>query len=280
MKRYAAIFALWLVAAWPAHCQGQLQIYPVSQPWLAFPGQAKRVPIQVQNLGKDMVDASIETQVYQTTSATAVLRSVAAWKEIKILPGQTVVDSTPLNFPLVKAETRFFVQWWQDPTNRIGQAQVIVYPTNLLDELKPLGADEPLGVFDPQNQLKPLLQSLNLDFVDLEIVDVANFTGCLAIIGPFQSESQIRGGLGHEVKMLAKKGAAIVWIQPPPKPEHKLEPSFYPTFEGKGLIVTAQSNLIGDLANDPQAQLNLLALCRFAVDPQPFAAADELSSQP
>ena len=60
----------------------------------------------------------------------------------------------------MKAETKFLVQWLEDSNSVIGRTEVLVYPTNLLHELKLLvdESEDNLGVLDPQNQLKPALK--------------------------------------------------------------------------------------------------------------------------
>jgi hypothetical protein len=162
---------------------------------------------------------------------------------------------------------------------------VLVYPTNLLAELKPLVGDEPLGAFDPQNQLKPLLKNLKIDFVNLENSDLENFSGKLAIIGPFQSKARIREGLANQIQALANKGTAIVWIQPPPEPspirwdKEKLQPSFYSVPENTNAVVIVQPDLVSDLAGNPQSQLNLIYFSKLALHPQPTALPD-LPPQP
>ena len=146
---------------------------------------------------------------------------------------------------------------------------VLVYPTTLLAELKPLAGDEPLGVFDPNNRLKPLLKNLQVAFADLENSDLENFSGRLAIIGPFSARAQMRAGLAAQIKALAKKGTAIVWLQPPPEKCDKLSPSFYSVPENTNAVVIVQPELVANLSENPQSQLNLIYFCKLALHPQP-----------
>jgi len=113
----------------------------------------------------------------------------------------------------------------------------------------------------------------------LENSDLENFSGKLAIIGPFQSKGQMRDGLPNQIKVLAKKGAAIVWLQPPRTREEKLRPSFHSVPESTNAVVVVQSELILNLPDNPQSQLNLIYFCKLALHPQPPALPD-LSPQP
>ena len=106
-----------------------------------------------------------------------------------------------------------------------------------------------------------------------------DFSGKLAIIGPFQSTAQLREGLAQAIQHIARKGTAVVWIQPPPNPDDGITPSFYVVPEGKGAVVVVQPNLLADFAENPQSQLNLICFCKLALHPAP-PALPNLSSQP
>jgi hypothetical protein len=219
-------------------------------------------------------------RLFQTTSATAVQLDEKAWKKLSVLPGQTVLESASLGFPAVKAETKFLVQWVESTNQVLGNTEVLVYPTNLLAELKTLaGEDLPVGVFDPGNVLKPLLKATTVAFEDLEQSGVATFVGKLAIIGPFESRKQIPADLAERIAKLAGKGAGVVWLQPSPAPHTRLKPTFYTVPVSTGTVVVVKSALVTKLAHEPQAQLNLLHCCRLARNPEPLSIPN-LSPQP
>lgn len=241
-----------------------------------FAGEAQKISIVWHNNGDKVWEGEISARILQTSSATAVRLGEIRWKKLNVLPGQTVLESAQLDFPAVKAESKFLVQWLENTNHVIGKTKVWVYPTNLLAELKPLAGDEPLGVFDPQNQLKPLLKNLKIDFVNLETSDLENFSGKLAIIGPFQSKAQMREGLPQQVQALAKKGAAVVWLRPPLAKRGQLLPSFYSVPEKQSSVVIIQPDLVADLAGNPQSQLNLIYFSKLALHPQPTALPDLL----
>ena len=190
--------------------------------------------------------------------------SEALWKRLQVLPGQTILESVILDFPSVSAETRFLIQWIQGSNQVVGTTEVLGYPTNLLRELKVLAGDEPLGVFDPQNRFKPALAAVGVEMVDLEVSGIARFVGKLAIVGPFANQPEMPEGLLVDIKALANKGAAVVWVQPPPLPREPLKPSFFLVSHGKGTVAVVQQQLVSGLGERPQAQLNLLDLARAA----------------
>jgi hypothetical protein len=270
----------WLLLAlvcggWNA-ASAQLQLVPDSKPQCVFVGEARTVTVTWHNTGDKPAKAEIHTRVLQTTSATVVQLGEGLWKKLQVLPGQTILESAQLDFPNVKAETKFLIQWLEGSNRVLGTTTVLVYPTNLLAELKPLAENRALGVFDPQNELKPLLKNLNVDFVDLGNSELEHFPGKLAILGPFASRAQVPDGLAKRIKILAKKGVAVVWFLPPDSSETP-QPSFYLVPEGAGVVVVALPALISDLAVNPKSQLNLLHFCSLALRPR-FLTLPDLSS--
>jgi hypothetical protein len=265
----AALLALLITALPPSAARAQLQALPDKEPQRVFAGDGRRIAVLFRNPGGSPLTADLRTRLYQTTSATAVLLSEAPWKKLEVLPGQTVCETANLTFPAVKAETRFAVQWVQESNTLAGTTEILVYPPDLLKDLKPLAGEEPLGVFDPQNQLKLLLKAAAVECQDLEETGLEDYHGKLAIVGPFQSKSQFPEEAGNKLKKMAAKGVAVVWMQPPSEKRQELKPSFYTVPEGKGAVVVIQAALIANLPENPQAQLNLVHFARLALRPEP-----------
>jgi hypothetical protein len=247
--------------------RAQLAVESNAAPPCIFPGAGRSISVVFHNAANQNEEAEIHTRLYQTTSATAVLLGDKPWKKLEVLPGQTVLESTPLDFPAIKAETTFVVQWLEGD-RVLGRTEITAYPTNLLAELKPLAGEDGVGVYDPNDQLKPTLKNLKVHFENLEDSVLEDFSGRLAIIGPFKSKEQLHEGLASRIRALAKKGAAIVWLQPPPAKRDKLQPSFYSVAVNQRMVVIAQANLVEDLSNSPKPQANLLFLCRLALHPE------------
>ncbi len=259
--------------------QAALQLVPGDKPASGFGGEPSSISVTFSNSADQDFNSEIRTRIFQTSSATAVPVSAAAWKTLRVLPQQTVRESARLDFPAVKAETKFLVQWLENTNRVIGTTEVWVYPTNLLAELKPLLGEDTLGVLDPNNEIKPLLQRNAVTFVDLGEMALEDFTGKLAIIGPFQSKAQMREGLTRAVQALGKHQVAVVWLLPPPGKRSKPVPSFYSVPSGTNAVVVAQAELVSRLPENPQAQLNLIHFCKLALQPQP-PALPESNPQP
>jgi hypothetical protein len=272
MKRLNLLLVLGIFC-WPIATLAQLQLLPDAQPQIVFGGGARSLELRWHNAGIEVTNAEITARMFQTSSATAVKLVDVPWKKLSVLPGQTVMESAQLDFPAVTAETKFLVQWIENTNHVLGKTEVLVYPTNLLAELKPLTGDAALGIFDPQNQIKPLLKNLKMGFADLENSGLENFSGRLAIIGPFSSKAKMHEELAGQIHSLAKAGVAIVWLQPPLARGGKLSPSFYSVPgnpNATNAVVIVQPELVANLADNPQAQLNLIYFCRLALNPQPL----------
>ena len=263
--------SLLLLAVWQGSALAHIQLVPAGEPQRVFGGEARTVSLVFSNEGGKSIEADLRTRMLQVASVTAVPIGEAVWKKLSVLPGQTVLETAALDFPAVKAETRFIVQWIEGTNKVIGSTEVMVYPTNLLSELNRLAgeAEGALGIFDPQDRLKPLLKAAAVDFKDLGEGSLEDFRGKLAIIGPFESKAQMSEGLARRVETLAKNGVAVVWILPPRNWRAKLQPSFYAAPYGDVAVIVVQPELVTDLADSPRSQLNLIHFAQLALHPEP-----------
>jgi hypothetical protein len=245
----------------------QLQVLPDSEPQQVFSGTARTVSLLISNASDMTATAQVRARVYQASSATTMRLHDVPWKTLQVLPGQTIVESAVLDFPTIDAQSRFLIQWVAGTNHILGRTEVLAYPNNLLKQLNPLVADKQLGVFDPQNQLKPLLESIGVEIADLQDVGMLSFGGNLAIIGPFASREQMGDGLPNQIEAMSKKGIGVVWILPPQR--DKIESSFYSVpFDGHATVIV-QAALVANLADKPQAQFNLIHFARLALHPEP-----------
>lgn len=269
-----------LLACAASGASAQLAVMPGPTPQGVFGGQSQEIRVCWRNAGDHLTEIMVQANLLQASSATVVSISTVPWKILQVLPDQTVLESASLDFPSVRAETRFLIQWLADSNRVMGTTEVLVYPTNLLSGLKPLlNGNEKLGVLDPNDAVKPALKQNGVDFVDLADMALEDFSSRLAIIGPFQSKMQVRDGLAQAIQRIARKGTAVVWIQPPPNPSDEITPSFYIVPVGKGTIVVVQPDLVADFRENPRSQLNLIHFCNLALHPVPLSLPD-LSLQP
>lgn len=272
------LLAALLVGAATTAC-AQLQPLPDQPPQRVFGGGERKLAVLWHNAGNGMANVDVSTRILQASSATTAEISKRPWKNLQVLPRQTVLESAPLDFPVVRAETKFLVQWTGASNQILGITETLVYPTNLLGELKSLFNGSILGVLDPYGVLTPVLKQDGIEFINLETTALEDFRGKLAIIGPFHSTTQMQAGLTQRLKKITAAGTAAVWLQPPPGPEAEITPSFYLLPGGKADMVIAQSDLVAHFAENPQSQLNLVRFCKLALDPAPFLIPN-LAHQP
>src|ERR1035437_3374124 len=141
--KFLNIVLLLGIADWPVATLSELQLLPGGDSSGVFAGEARKISTVWHNDGDKVWEGEISARIFQTSSATAVRLGEMPWKKLQVLPGQTVIESVQLDFPAVKAETKFLVQWLENTNHIIGRTEVLVYPTNLLAELKTLAGDEP-----------------------------------------------------------------------------------------------------------------------------------------
>jgi hypothetical protein len=258
------------VIAWGVSvtAKAELHLLPDKGPQTVFAGAARKITVMWLNTGDQTINWDVRMRIYQSGFATAVPLRQTDWKQLQVLPGQTVLESAQVEFPAVRASTEFLVQWLGGTDRVLGVTKVRVYPNNLLKALASVSGELNLGVFDPDNEIKGLLKAQGIEFVDLEESDWSDFNGKLAIIGPFQTKEQMPDDLAKQIAAMARKNVAVVWIQPPRLENDKLEPSFYSVQKNETAVVIAQPDLVTDLSDNPQSQLNLICLCRQAANPQ------------
>jgi hypothetical protein len=256
-----------MACCWSGAADAQLQLVTNAGPQNVFFGAAENISVTFHNPGGQNFNGEIRARIYQASSATTVLISENPWKQLQVPADETVLESAALNFPAVKAKTKFLVQWLAD-TKVLGMTPVLVYPTNLFQELQSLLGETNFGVFDPGNRLKPLLKAQGIKFVDLAETELGDFSGQLAVIGPFQSKAQMPDGLANRIETIARRNVAVVWIQPSQAKPDKLQPSFYIVQKKQTAVVIVQPELVSDLAENPQSQLNLIYFCKLALNPQ------------
>jgi hypothetical protein len=249
--------------------QPPLHIAPVGGQPRVFAGEQRRIPVLISNSTDRLIAIDARLRLYQATSATVVLQDEKPWKQLRVLPEQTVLETVTLGFPAVRAETRYLAQFLHGTNVIIGTMDVKVYPRDLLNELRLLANNLPIGVFDPQDRLKPALKRHGLDLLDLEDAEFDSFTGKLALIGPLKSVSDITEEFSSRIKKLAANGVGVVWIQPPPMPRASPQPSFYRVTEGAGEFIIVQPDMVSDLDESPRSQLNLIHFSQLAVRPEP-----------
>ena len=268
---FTRLFALAAAAGFAGFsglAQAQLEVLPSGEPPCVFSGRTQAVSALFRNPADTGFSGAIRIRLVQTSGI-----------RLQVPAKETVLAGAPVAIPAVTAETRLLIEWLTDSRHVIGRTEVQAYPDNLLAALHPLAGADPLGVFDPQNLLKPLLQKLPLAFTDLENSDLRHFTGRLAIIGPFATRAQMRDGLARDIQALARRGTAVVWLQPPPPPGENLRPSFLTVPETTNALVIVQPEPVARLADNPSAQLNLVWFCQLAERPESAKFA-ELASQP
>lgn len=260
----------------------QLQVVQGHESQCFFGGGLREISMVWSNQSGDNLAVPIKMQLYQTSSETAAAWGEPQnWKRLQVLPHQVVLEKASVMIPAVKATSRFIIQWQGEANKVFGRTELTAYPTNLLDELKPLLVenDTALGVLDTANQIKPTLKNAGIRFTDLEEGWPGNFTGRLVLIGPNSDAEPERTDLGERIRKLSARGRGVVWIQALPEKKQKPWPSFFTVPHGGRAVVIAQPSVVENLAGNPQSQCNLVYFCKLALQAQPPVIPD-LSSNP
>jgi hypothetical protein len=265
---FIALAGLLMAQGAPAEEETNPTVWCVPEPPHLFGGTRGQIKVHLHNHGGQPIEIDARFRLLQLSSATAIPLSEAPWKRIPMLADQTVVESFNFDLPSVRAETRFLVQWF-DGTRRIGSTPLHVYPTNLLSELGPIsGPGSGLGLWDPGDELKPLLRMSGVAFVDLEQDGLESFRGRLAIILSGPDPAVDRPG-ARAIRSLIGKGIHLIWIRPTTKRGLASSPGLHTFRHGTGTMVFVHPDWMRDLTVRPESQLILLDACRLAVGTGP-----------
>lgn len=246
------IFAmLVLPALLPLGAWAQLEFTGDEPPVSVFAGSAQEVRVAIRNASDKLIETEATMRLYQVTSGSVVpVGDAQAWKKLRVLPKQTVLERIPVTLPAVRAATVFRLE-----CPGIGRVTMTGYPADLLKGLNALRGENPVAVFDPDNKLKPVLKQAGVEFADYE-VDVQDAR--LALVWSAAKT------LPEPVVTRVRKGMAVVWIRPQKAPVYVLRP----------IVLMPASDLTG-LAESAQSQVNLLHFAELALKPEPWQLPQE-----
>ena len=244
MNRMLLLF----VGLLPLTATAGIELVPDATPPAVFAARPQTISVTLRNPAGTTAEADVHTRLFQLTSGSVVpIGEAQPWKKIQVLPQQTVLETLPLTFPEVRTTTRFRLE-----LSGIGRTEIMVYPNDLLKQLKTLAGEPPLGVFDPEGRLKPLLKAAGVKIADFETEPTDSK---LAIVW---SEAT---ALPDSVTARVKTGMAALWIRPSPVP------TTYTVRLGGGLVVVAPASSLQGLADSPLPQLNLIRDAELALEP-------------
>lgn len=263
---------MWLIAlgCWSAHSQPKLMMVPSAEPQCVFGGSKANVKMVFQNTGDANFSGEMAMKLFLTSSSTVAPLDERHWKKLNVLASQTITESAPLEMPKVERAVKVLIQWIAPAGHIAGNTELIVYPTNLLLELKLLlgGDGANFGVLDPHHQFKSAFETSGIKFVDLAETELGGFAGRLALVGPCNPDDPEWNGLAERIQAVAKKGTPVVWIQRPQRDEGGAAPSYYVALQNRTAVVVAQPELVANIVDNPRSQINLLHFCKLALLPE------------
>jgi len=252
-----------IVLLCPAAVVAQLTVETEGGPEACFGGRSNTVAVRFHNPGAATAETDVKIQLFQANSATRVaLGERMNWKHLQVLPRQTVLELAEVGLPAVKAETPFLLTWLDDTGRKLGESNLAVYPTNLLDLLTNLAGGKPIGVYDVSLQVQRAFQRSNVAFEDFQETGFAGFAGRLAVVAGAADDPE---NLPARVQTLASDGVAVVWIQAPLPRRPELEPALSSVPFGRGAIATMPSRTVAALGETPLAQINLLQAAKMSL---------------
>jgi hypothetical protein len=160
----------------------------------------------------------------------------------------------PVTVPAVRGPTRFVLE-----CKGTGRVPVIAVPVEVLKGLTRLAeAEHPLGVFDPDGKLRPVLKQAGVEFVDFE----GEARDCRLLIA---WTKDAKTTLPDSITSRVKRGTALVWVRP-----HRLAGVLATRWEAGTVVVVPPA-----AAETAAMQFNLVRYAELALTPDAWRAATE-----
>jgi hypothetical protein len=250
--------------------RAEVEVLPEDEPQLCFSGQQK-LKVTFRNTAEKPFEAPVRMRLFQASSATVVpVRDMEDWKPLHLLPRQTILEEVSVEFPEVRQATIFRIEWQNAGGSKLGRTTVRVFPPTLLEQITTIAEKTPIGVFEPDNLLKPLLKKTNVEFQDLENGGgFDDFHGNLVIIGPFASKESLPENFRDRVLNAARKfrNCGFVFVLPKDVNSDPLLPIFIAN-EGESALVVVRADAVHNLAESPRSQLTLIRAAQIARTPE------------
>ncbi|HOY57358.1 MAG TPA: hypothetical protein PK640_04365 [Verrucomicrobiota bacterium] len=261
------LFLLWLVAPWLG-AGAVPEIVPSGPPVVALGGEVNRLEIRLRNRSKESWTGHPSVRLWQTASTMAMpVSERQTLHELTVPAGQTVIDWVPLRFPSVRAETRFLAEWFLDDLRQSPATKVQVLPSDALKELASLAGDRGMGLFDPLDRLKPLLEHAGTDFVTLDEEGLPQFRGTLLLAATGTLERAEASRLKRALRKPLAAGVHILWFRQP-DPEATAAPIICWHGPDQGTLVVAETFPLAVSEWTAADQQRVLVLARLALAPE------------
>ena len=248
-----------------AACSTQAEVELLSErPVPAVFGAGTRpISFRLRNAATQTAEVNLRYRLFQASSATLMpLGEVKPWKLVTVPAAQTLLETFQVELPAVRGDTLFQIAWF-DGERKIGTTPVRVFGEGILKMLGPLAGDQPVGLVDPEGQMKLALAPLrSLELKEAE--DIVSAEAALILVAPMTVKSR-PAGLSAALKKKAALGAGIVWLQP--TGERDLldgVPTVFVAEEASGRIVVASELVAAELLTSPRAQQSLVRLAEIA----------------
>lgn len=213
------------------------------EPQIIFAGREQQVRVTLPDKGGERA-----LRILQATSATLV--PVGGTTSAPV--SRMIVEALPVTVPDVRAPTRFVIDAGGVRT------QVLAVPQDTLKGLARLTAEDerPLGIFDPDAQLRPALKNAGVEFADFEIEP----RDCRLMIAWTKDAV-----LPESVTNRVTTGTPLVWFRP------QTLPLVLATRWESGRVVVVPPAPIDSAA----MQHNLVRYAELALTPEAWRAAKE-----
>jgi hypothetical protein len=259
-----------LMLAVAAAVQAQVEFVPDGSTQVIFGGKPQAIAVRVHRapsveaVTDDIGESAVLVcfRLFQETSGTVVpVGPAKPWKVLRVLPGQTIVETASVGFPVVTRPIGGLVRWETEQGTGLGSTRVWIVPPNAFGEVKSLVGDLPLGVVGIPASLERLLEPAKVSVEDLTNLPLRP-EAQLILVWPGELDATQPELLARRIGSWVESGRNVVWF----KTESASLVSRKPRAAARrdrGTLVTVDAQMVEPL-DTAEAQWCLLSLLRWA----------------
>jgi len=233
---------------------------------VVFGGQEERVQIGFIHSDPEAIRVELGFRLWQSAASTAIpLGPSETFRILDLPPRVECRFQVPVTFPEPDDSAEFVVQWIVGERS-LGASRVLVIPRDHLRRWAQRHRDRDLWIYDPAEELKPVLKEFDVPFLDLLTMSGPPAGRGLLILGPFEKSN--RDEVVPEFVGIAEtKAAAVARPAPRRQPENSGLPFIRVHSDRDRTLVEFPEDYFSDLEHSAKSQFRLTQLLELTWKP-------------
>lgn len=255
------------IGAEPVSVSGEHQVL--------FGGMPQEVRLRIENRSDANEQQSLQYRLFQLAHRLyAPLGPGVRWIEVDLPATAVRSQALQLDLPSVRAKTRFKLAIFGNNETRLGTVDLTVLPKDLLEPLKQLAGRNLIGLWDPEDHLRPALDKLEIQPVNLSTRwNVEDFAGDFIISVHGKKDRDRLDEKNASFAVLKRRGKSVLCLLADPRKDAPL-PLIAAGSDRDGNLVYAALSEVAALET-AAAQLRLSQFLEFTRSREPLSLLNQ-----